>query len=125
LGYGWFTGWSAYGAPFLTVTGLLVLLSMVLDYAASAFGAKKFGASRPGLVGAVAGGILGLIFFSLPGLILGIFLGAMALEILVSRRDLGAALTAGVGALLGFLAGSLFKFMLGVMGLLSFIYMLA
>jgi len=121
LGYGWLTGWSSYGAAFLTVTGLLVLLSMVVDYAASALGAKKFGASRPGLVGAVAGGILGLIFFSLPGLILGIFLGAMALEILVSRRDLGAALTAGLGALLGFLAGSLFKFMLGFFLFLLFI----
>jgi uncharacterized protein YqgC (DUF456 family) len=73
---------------------------------ASAIGAKKFGASRAGLFGAVAGGILGLIFFSLPGLILGIFLGALALELLVSRRDLGAALTAGVGALLGFFAVS-------------------
>jgi uncharacterized protein YqgC (DUF456 family) len=122
LGYGWLTGWSAYGFTSLAVTGLLVLLSMVVDYAAAALGAQKFGASRAGLFGAVAGGILGLIFFSLPGLILGIFLGAMALEILVSRRDLGAALTAGLGALLGFLAGSLFKFMLGLGLLLFFVF---
>jgi uncharacterized protein YqgC (DUF456 family) len=115
LGYGWFTGWQAYGLTALVVTGLVVLLSLVVDYAASAIGAKKFGASRAGLFGAVAGGILGLIFFSLPGLILGIFLGALVLELVISRRDLGAALTAGVGALLGFLAGSFFKFMLGLM----------
>jgi len=121
LGYGWFTGWSAYGFPFLAFTGLLVLLSMVVDYAASALGAQKFGASRAGLFGSVAGGILGLVFFSLPGLILGIFFGAMALELLISRRDLGTALTAGLGALLGFLAGSLFKFMLGVGLFLVFI----
>ena len=121
LGYGWLTGWSSYGAAFLTVTGLLVLLSMVVDYAASALGAKKFGARWPGIVGTVAGGLLGLIFFSLPGLILGIVLGAAALEILISRRDLGAALKAGLGALLGFLACSLFKFMLGLGFLLFFI----
>ena len=116
LGYGWFTGWQAYGFTALLVTGLVVLLSMVLDYVASAVGAKKFGASRPGLFGAVAGGLLGFIFsgFNPLGLILGIFLGALALELLVSRRDLGAALTAGFGALLGFLAGSFFKFMLGL-----------
>ncbi|MDR2934596.1 MAG: DUF456 domain-containing protein, partial [Candidatus Adiutrix sp.] len=91
LGYGWFTGWSAYGFTSLAVTGFLVLLSMVVDYAAAALGAQKFGASRAGLFGSVAGGILGLIFFNLPGLILGIFLGAVALEILVSRRNTWAA----------------------------------
>ena len=119
LGYGWFTGWQAYGATGLVITGLAVLLSLVVDQAAAVIGAKKFGASRAGLFGSVAGGLLGLIFFSLPGLILGIFFGALALELAISRRDLGAALTAGVGALLGFLAGSLFKFMLGL-GLLGF-----
>jgi len=119
LGYGWFTGWTAYGFTGLLVTGLLVLFSLVVDQAAAVLGAKKFGASRAGLCGSVAGGLLGLIFFSLPGLILGVFLGAMALELLISRRDLASALTAGVGALLGFLAGSLFKFMLGL-GLLGF-----
>jgi len=121
LGYGWLTGWADYGAAFLTVTGLLVLLSLVLDYAASAFGAKKFGASRAGLFGAVAGGLAGLVFFNIPGLILGIIFGAVALEILISRRDLGPALKAGLGAFLGFLAGSLFKFMLGLGLLLIFI----
>jgi uncharacterized protein YqgC (DUF456 family) len=119
LGYGWLTGWAAYGPAGLSVTGLLVLLSLVVDQAAAVIGAKKFGPSRAGLCGSVAGGLLGLIFFSLPGLVLGIFLGALALELLVSRRTPGEALTAGFGALLGFLAGSLFKFMLGL-GLLGF-----
>ena len=119
VGYGWFTGWQAYGFTGLLVTGLVVLLSLVVDHAAAVLGAKTFGASRAGLIGAFLGGLLGLIFFSLPGLILGVFLGAMALELLVSRRNLGEALTAGIGALLGFLAGSLFKFMLGL-GLLGF-----
>jgi len=119
LGYGWFTGWQAYGFAGLLVTGLVVILSLAVDQVASVVGAKTFGASRAGLVGAVLGGLLGLVFFSLPGLILGVFLGAIALELLVSRRNLEEALTAGLGALLGFLAGSLFKFMLGL-GLLGF-----
>ncbi|MDR2726285.1 MAG: DUF456 family protein, partial [Candidatus Adiutrix sp.] len=61
LGYGWFTGWLAYGAAGLLLTGLLVLLSLVVDQAAAVIGAKKFGASRPGLLGSVAGGLLGLV----------------------------------------------------------------
>ena len=121
LGYGWFNDWQAYGFPSLLFTGLAVLVSLVVDQAAAVLGAKTFGASRAGLIGSVAGGLLGLIFFSLPGLILGVFLGALALELLISRRDLGAALTAGFGALLGFLAGSLFKFMLGLVLLFFFI----
>ena len=119
LGYGWFTGWLAYGYTALLVTGLMVLLSLAADQAAAVIGAKKFGASRAGLIGSVAGGLLGLIFFSLPGLVLGIFFGAIALELIISRRNLSEALTAGVGAFLGFLAGSLFKFMLGL-GFLGF-----
>jgi len=119
LGHGWFTDWTAYGFPGLLVTGLLVLLSLVVDQAAAVIGAKKYGATRAGLFGSVAGGLLGLIFFSLPGLVLGVFFGALALEVLISRRDLRSAFQAGFGALLGFLAGSLFKFMLGL-GLLGF-----
>ena len=119
LGYGWFTGWTAYGFTGLLVTGLLVLFSLVVDQAAAVIGAKKYGATRAGLFGSVAGGLLGLIFFSLPGLVLGVFFGALALEVLISRRDLRSAFQAGFGALLGFLAGGLFKFMLGL-GLLGF-----
>jgi uncharacterized protein YqgC (DUF456 family) len=122
LGYGWFTDWLAYGFTGLLVTGILVLLSLAADQAAALLGAKKFGASRAGLLGSVAGGLLGLIFFSLPGLILGVFFGALALELLISRRSLKEALTAGTGAFLGFLAGSLFKFMLGLGLLLFFIW---
>src|ERR1051325_3278160 len=53
----------------------LTLMSVALDYLASVYGAKRFGATWRGAFGALVGGIVGL-FFNLPGIILGPFIGA-------------------------------------------------
>jgi uncharacterized protein YqgC (DUF456 family) len=125
LGYGWYTGWVGYGAATMIVTGLVVAISLVVDQLASATGASKFGASRAGMIGSVLGSIAGFIFFNLIGLVLGVFLGAMICELAVEKRDFREALNSGAGALLGFLAGSLFKFMLGLALLGYFIFAVA
>jgi uncharacterized protein YqgC (DUF456 family) len=94
----------------LWVLGILLgltLLSIGVDYLASMYGAKKLGATGRGVFGAVVGGIIGL-FFSLPGIILGPFLGALAFE-LAGGRHLKEASLAGVGAMLGLLGGALGK----------------
>jgi uncharacterized protein YqgC (DUF456 family) len=85
----------------------LTLLSVVFDYVASMYGAKKLGATWRGLLGAVLGGVVGL-FFSLPGVILGPFVGAMLFE-LAGGYKLKPAARAGLGAMLGLLAGALGK----------------
>src|SRR4051794_19800802 len=71
----YFGSTSASNAVLVTLL-LLTIFSLVLDFVASVFGTKKFGATWLGAVGAVIGGIIG-IFFALPGIILGPFLGAM------------------------------------------------
>jgi uncharacterized protein YqgC (DUF456 family) len=86
---------------------LLTLLSMVFDYLASMFGAIKLGATWRGVLGAAVGGLVG-IFFSLPGIILGPFAGALLFEF-VGGRDLKPAAKAGLGATLGLLAGAVGK----------------
>jgi uncharacterized protein YqgC (DUF456 family) len=91
----------------LTMAGF-VLLSMGLDFVAGLVGARKLGASRWGIWGAIVGGVVGL-FFSLPGLLLGPFLGAFLFERLGGRPFREAA-KAGLGALLGLLAGAVGKF---------------
>ena len=90
----------------LSLAGFVVL-SMSLDFVAGLLGAKKLGASRWGLWGAAVGGVAGL-FFSLPGLLLGPFLGAFLFERL-SGRPFPEAAKAGLGALLGLLAGAMGK----------------
>jgi len=93
---------------FLVVLVLLTALSLVLDFIASTLGAKKFGATWRGMWGAVIGGIIGL-FFSLPGIILGPFLGAMIFEML-GGKEFKVAAKAGAGAMVGLLLGVVGKF---------------
>lgn len=85
----------------------LMLLSLVLDYLGSMVGARKLGATWRGVVGAVVGGLIGM-FFSLPGIILGPFLGAGLFE-MMGGRPWAEATRAGVGAVLGMLFGAVGK----------------
>ena len=98
---------------FLMVLVLLTLLSLVLDFVASTLGAKKFGATWRGMTGAVIGGIIGL-FFNIPGIILGPFLGAMILE-MTGGKEFKIAAKAGAGAVVGLLLGVVGKFSICVM----------
>ncbi len=99
--------------------------AQVLDYVAEAYGAKRFGATKHGIWGAIIGGIIGLITLNIGGLILGIFLGAVIPEILLGGRSPKGALRIGWGGLLGFLGGTLMKFILGVVMIGIFLAALA
>ncbi|HEU5397437.1 MAG TPA: DUF456 family protein [Verrucomicrobiae bacterium] len=102
----------------LILLGALTLLAIAFDFLAGMFGANKFGATWRGAVGAIVGGIVGL-FFNLPGIILGPFVGATLFE-LVGDREMKEALRAGLGATLGLLAGIVGKFAIGVIMILLF-----
>lgn len=91
----------------ILVLALLMVASLAVDYAASILGAKKLGATWRGALGAVVGGLVGL-FFSLPGILLGPFIGAVVFE-LAGGRDWRQSSKAGVGATLGLVAGALGK----------------
>ena len=95
------------GFPTLIVLGFLALLAVVVDFVASAFGAKRFGASGRAITGATLGAIVGL-FFGLPGVVVGPFVGAVVGELSV-RRNLAAAGRAGVAAALGLALGTAAK----------------
>jgi hypothetical protein len=92
------------------VMGLLAgitVISLLVDYAASVYGAKRLGATWRGAAGAIVGGLVGL-FFNLPGILLGPFLGAVLFE-LAGGRAWRQASRAGIGATLGLLAGTIGK----------------
>ncbi len=97
-----FVGWIT-----LLILGLLAAVSYFADLAATALGAKKFGASPRAIWGAAAGMLIG-IFFGLPGIIIGPFAGALVAE-LTHKNDMQAATRAGVGATLGLLFGAILK----------------
>jgi len=100
-------GWRSFA-----VLTALTLASYALDFAAGYLGARHFGATRWGIFGALAGGIVG-IFFALPGLLFGPIIGAVAGEIIGGQR-LASAGRAGWGALLGNLAGMLGKLVIAL-----------
>ncbi len=87
--------------------GVLAVLAVAVDFIASAFGVKRFGASGRAVTGATIGAIVGL-FFGIVGVLVGPFVGAVVGELSV-RRNLAAAGRAGVGAALGLALGTAAK----------------
>ena len=103
----WAEGFARVGWIPLVIIGALGLLAFVADFVSSLLGAKRVGASPQALVGAALGGLIGL-FFSIPGMILGPFVGAVGGE-LVARGGLKQAGKVGVGTWLGLLLGAVLK----------------
>lgn len=91
----------------IAVLGVFTIVSLIVDYAASVYGAKRLGATWRGAVGAVTGGLIGL-FFNIPGILLGPFIGAALFE-MAGGREWKEAMKAGAGATLGLLAGAVGK----------------
>lgn len=104
------------------IIGILVLLTVLavsLDYIATVCGARKLGATWRGVTGSILGGVIGL-FFGIPGILLGPFIGAWLFEML-GGRGWKASSKAGLGATLGLFLGALGKLAccLAMMGLFA------
>ncbi len=112
LAAAWAESFSYVGVYTLTILGIIACLTYAVDFAAGAFGAKRFGASRRAVMGATIGAVVG-IFFGIPGLLLGPFVGAVIGE-LSSGPNIFAAGRAGLGATLGLALGAAAKLSLGV-----------
>jgi len=76
-------------------------LSIVADIGGVLLGTHWFGGSKWGMAGASGGALVG-VFFSLPALLLGTILGAIAAEKLVAKKTDQQALRSGFGAATGF-----------------------
>ncbi|MDU0460659.1 MAG: DUF456 domain-containing protein, partial [Geobacteraceae bacterium] len=84
----------------------------LVEFAASAFGVKKYGGSKRAMVGAVIGGIVG-IFLGVPGILLGPFIGAVIGELSL-QRSLDQAGRAGFGTVVGMAIGVAGKLAIGI-----------
>ena len=120
LAAAWIEDFSYVAGGTLAVLGVLALLTYAVDFAASALGARRFGASNRAVVGAAVGALVG-IFFGLPGILLGPFIGAMLGE-LSDRRGPRDAARAGLGATLGLALGAAAKLALAFSMLGIFAY---
>ena len=116
----WAGDFQQIGWVTLVVLGLLTLLSVAVDFFATLVGAKRVGASKKALWGAVLGTFVG-IFFGPIGLFAGPFVGALLGE-LWHGKEIGQATKVGLGTWLGIVLGIVLK--LGVafamLGLFAF-----
>ena len=103
----WAGDFSQVGWTTVAVLGVLTALAWLIDFLAAALGAKRLGASKRAFWGAAFGAIAGM-FFGLPGIVLGPFVGAVVAE-LSAGRDMQQAGRAGYGAWLGVVLGTAAK----------------
>jgi uncharacterized protein YqgC (DUF456 family) len=115
----WADGFARVGFGGLTIVALLGLVSLAVDFFASILGAKRVGASPQALAGAGIGALVG-IFFGIPGLVLGPFVGAVLGE-LVARSGLIRAGKVGLGTSLGLLLGAIAKLVLAFAMIATFL----
>lgn len=98
------------GLWWLLIIGAIGTAGVIIDFVASALGARRVGASKRALWGASIGTILGM-FFGIPGLLFGPFIGALVGELSSGNSVLRSA-HVGVGTWIGLLVGTLVKLVL-------------
>jgi uncharacterized protein YqgC (DUF456 family) len=115
----------AYATDFVSITITTVLIffgftafTIVLDIVTPLVGAKKYQASRYGVIGSFLGLLGGILLFGPLGIVLGPFLGALSGELLYGKET-KEALRSAKGTIIGFLAGSIIKLTL-IMVMLGF-----
>lgn len=108
----WLDDFAYVSQATVVALGFMAGATYGIDFIAGSLGAKKFGASPRAMFGAACGAVVGL-FFGLPGVILGPFIGAVIGE-LSAQRTLGEAGRAGLGTALGLAFGAAAKLALGL-----------
>ena len=91
----------------VAIAAVLTVISLIADYVAAALGAKRVGASRQAVIGAVLGTLLG-IFSGLWGLIFMPLVGAAVGEYM-ALRNLQRAGQVGLATWIGLLLGTAVK----------------
>jgi uncharacterized protein YqgC (DUF456 family) len=88
---------------------VLVLITLLADYVFPVLGVKQWKGTKWGNIGCIFGAMAGVFLFPPWGIMLGPFLGAVAGELIFARRTTSEALKSGLGALLGFIFGTVLK----------------
>jgi len=103
------TKFSEISISTVILLGLLSLTTYLIDYLAAVLGAKRYGASKKGIVAGIIGGMIGIVIFPLLGFVIGAVAGIIIAEIYLVKRSPKDAIRASKGAFLGFFLGVLTK----------------
>lgn len=114
----WLDGFTNIGFTTLAILTGMTVLSVIIDFLATAESARRFGAGRLAILGSLVGLLVG-IFFGIPGLLAGPFLGAIAGHLL-AKGSLETSIDAGVGASIGVLVGTVAKVIIALIMMIWF-----
>ncbi len=106
--YAWSTNFQVITIGNLIFFAILTAIASAVDYISGLITAKKYGASKYGLIGGVLGGVLGLVIFSIPGLIIGQLAGVILGELYFGKR-MEESFTSGFAMFVGYILGSTVK----------------
>lgn len=106
--YAWSTGFQVITVGNLILFAILTVLAWAVDYMGGLITAKKYGASKYGLIGGFLGGVLGLVLLSIPGFIAGQLIG-MILGELYFGKQVKESFTSGFAMFVGYILGSTVK----------------
>jgi uncharacterized protein YqgC (DUF456 family) len=113
----WVGDYALISSATLVLLGVLAAIAVLLDFIAGILGARRIAATPAALWGAAIGTVVG-IFFGLPGLLLGPFVGALIGEASAGgtiRRSTHVGVATWIGLLFGTLAKIALSFtMLGI-----------
>ncbi|MBM7623219.1 DUF456 domain-containing protein [Sporohalobacter salinus] len=112
--YGWINGFQVISLQLVFGLVILSLLAELLEYILSSFSAKKFGASNYSIIGLFVGGLIGVVILGPLGILIGMFLGSIIVELIVGR-EFNLAIKTGLGVLVGAISGSIFSFLIALL----------
>ena len=99
---------------YLLLFGFSAALITFLDYWLQVYSVKLFGGGRTSTIGVIIGIVLGLFIFPPIGVLVGPFLGAYIGAIIESDFDLLKSFKIAFGSLIGFLGGTILKFVYSI-----------
>ena len=122
--YAWSTSFEVITVGNIVLFAVLTAIASAVDYVGGLITAKKYGASRYGLIGGILGGILGLIAFGIPGLIIGQLAGVILGEMYFGKQ-MKESFTSGFAMFVGYILGSTVKvFFAGLIVIIFYIKIL-
>ena len=104
-------------------TGIVIAVT-ALDYWLQVYGVKKFGGKKKAINGTLIGLIIGILVPIPFGFIIGPFAGAFIGSYLEEKDDLTKAFIIALGALVGFLSGTILKLAVSIYLAYEFIMVL-
>jgi uncharacterized protein YqgC (DUF456 family) len=117
----WLPAGSSFTFHPLTIIAVIIMATIgeLLEFALSAAGARKFGASPRGMIGSMIGGVIGALVGTvliliplvgtLTGAVIGTAMGAMLGELTHEGRKLHETAKPALGAVIGRILGTLAK----------------